>query len=310
MRRNFAFLALIFAGASVGVTTAQPKESVRAELTRKQAQDGLTIVWYEAHGPEIVKFKKREVDRNNSLAKEFAGSGTISPDGTEIAFQLLKGNAVLGIMKADNSDLREFPNVVRPGQFCWSHDMSQIAMATAINETSVSLKVLDLESKSVKVIAPIERITSQCWSPDDKKLVFESGGNVVIQDVRGEAMPQTLAAGAGPTWSPDGDWIAYLDEREHNYYVIHPNRRDKKKLFHSREGLAGLYWSPDGRIVAYVIEQGGLLLLDAENNRLKVRRIEDNSEDWVADGVDCCANIQWVTNKALMARIEASPQPK
>jgi dipeptidyl aminopeptidase/acylaminoacyl peptidase len=295
-------------------TTHEAKGGVRAELIRMQAQDGLTIAWYDPHGLEIVKFDKRTVLQGKNVRVQFAGGGTISRDGTQIAFQLRRPTKdpalTLGIMKADNTDLREFLNVVSPGQMCWSNDMAYVAMLTVIkNMPSFSLKVLDLESQSVRDIAPAERITSQCWSPDGKEIVFESGGNVMVQSVE-VAKPRALAVGSGPTWSPDGNWIAYLDKHEHSYYVIHPSGEGKKKLFHRRNGMAGLYWSPDARIVAYVVEEG-FLFMDVETYRLRVRRLEDDSDDWVAnEDIGCCENIQWVTSKELLRHIESQAAPK
>lgn len=279
---------------------------VRAELIGMQASDGLTIGWYEHDGPRIVKFDTRSVLRGRSLAGQTAGAGVFSRDGTQIALQLGRPTKdpplTLGIMNADNSDLREFVNVARPGLMCWSYDTKHVAVVTVSKDTyTANLMVLDLESRLVRDIAPVERITSQCWSPDGKEIVFESGGNVMIQAVDAEK-PLPLVVGTAPTWSPDGNWIAYLDEHEQTYYVIHPSGEGKKRLFHSRNGMAGLYWSPDGGIVAYVV--------GAEAYRMKVRRLADGSEDWVADGVDCCASIQWVTNEKLITQIESGGHSK
>ena len=288
----------------------EPIGAVRAELIRMQEQDGLTIAWYDPHGPEIVEFDRRVILRGKSLGGQTAGVGTFSRDGTQIALQLGRPTQdpplVLGIMKTDNSDLREYLNVARPGQMCWSNSMANIAtLVVSKDGQAINLKVLDLESKSVRDIAPAGRITAQCWSPDGKGIVFESGGNVMIQN--DDALkPRTLALGTGPTWSPDGNWIAYLDEHEHSYYIVHPSGEGKKKLFHNLHGMAGLYWSPDARMVAYVTEERGLLTPDTEAYRLKVRRLADSSEDWVTDGVDCCTNFQWVTSKALVALIESA----
>ena len=288
----------------------EPIGAVRTELIRMQEQDGLTLAWYDPHGPEIVKFDSRTILRGKNLAGQNAGTGTFSRDGTQIALQLGRPTQdpplILGIMKPNNSDLREYVSVARLGPICWSNNMANIAtLVVTKDRQTFNLKVLDIDSKSVRDIGPAGRITSQCWSPDGKAIVFESNGNVMIQ-TDDALKPRTLAPGTGPTWSPDGNWIAYLDEHEHSYYAIHPSGEGKKKLFHHRNGMAGLYWSPDAHFVAYVVEEAGGL--DAEAYRLKVRRLADGSEDWVADGVDCCADIQWVTSKALVALIE-SAQP-
>jgi hypothetical protein len=289
---------------------------VRAELAEMQSRDGLTIADYGPHGLRIVNFQKRKSFRGNPFPDYRAERGTVSRDGTLVAIALHRPSEVppsaLGIMKADNSDLREFLNVARPGEICWSDDMTHLAMGTVdVTTTTFRLTLLDIEANLVRDLAAhMERLTTQCWSPDGKEIAFESDGNVIVQGVEG-GQPRSLGVGKAPTWSPDGTWIAYLDEHEHNFYAIHPSGEGKKKLFHSRDGMAGLYWSPDARIVAYVVEKGGLLHLDAEAYLLKVRRLQDGSEDWINNhNVGCCESIQWVNNKALIARIESEPQPR
>ncbi|MGH9699923.1 MAG: TolB family protein [Candidatus Acidiferrales bacterium] len=285
---------------------------VRAELVQMQATDGLTIGWLEHDGPVIVKFDKRAVIRGRLLPGQSVGGGTISRDGSQIALMLHDAPfqvPILGIVRADGSDLREFSNLEGAGPRGWSYDMSRLAM-TVLNarQTRLSLEVLDLASKSVTdiaVLTSLTALTTQCWSPDGKAIVFETDGHVAIQNL-GEPKPTILTDGTDPTWSPDGNWIAYLDKNEQSYYIIHPSGEGKKKLFHSRHGMPGLYWSPDSRIVAYVVEEG-FLFMDVETYRLRVRRIEDNSDDWVAnEDIGCCYNLQWVTNKALIARIESA----
>jgi Tol biopolymer transport system component len=77
-----------------------------------------------------------------------------------------------------------------------------------------------------------DALTTQCWSPEGKEIVYATDGHVTIQKL-GESKATTVAVGTDPTWSPDGNWIAYLDENEHSYYVIHPSGEGKKKLFHN-----------------------------------------------------------------------------
>lgn len=300
------------------VSAVVPRDvGVRAELAQMQSRDGLTIANFGPQdGLRIVDFEKRKSFRLKPFPDFRASQGTVSRDGTLVAFSLQRPTQVpasaLAIMKSDNSDLREFPNVARPGEMCWSNDMAHLATGTVDATTATfRLTLLDIEANSARDIAAhMGRLTTQCWSLDGKEIVFESDGNVVVQSVEG-GQPRILGVGKAPTWSPDGNWIAYLDEHEHTFYAIHPSGDGKKKLFHSRDGMAGLYWSPDARIVAYVVEKGGLLHLDAEAYTLNVRRLQDGSEDWINNlNVGCCESIQWVTNKELIRRIESEPQSR
>lgn len=313
---------LVLASASLGEAprleneTSQFNDGVRAELERMQEHDGLTIAWYDHDGPEIVNFRKRAIFQGGRPAGQSAGAGSISRDGTQIALALhyAAGQVpTLGTMHADGSNLREFSNVESFGTMGWSYDMTRLAGIALDRRTQrLSLKVVDLGSGSLSEVSPLTSLTaltSQCWSPDGKQIVFETDTHIAIQNF-GESKQTTIAVGKYATWSPDGKWIAYLDEHEHSYYVIHPSGEGKKRLFHNRNLVAGLYWSPDSRIVAYVVEEG-FLFIDVETYRLRVRRLQDNSDDWIANsdlGYD--ENLQWVANKALIAEIESAPQQK
>jgi hypothetical protein len=64
----------------------------------------------------------------------------------------------------------------------------------------------------------------------------------------------------------------------------------------------------DGRFVAYVHQD--FFALDVEFYHLMVRRLEDNSETRVADGVACCIGYQWVRNPELLKRAEVADKAK
>jgi hypothetical protein len=287
-------------------------EGVRAELVRMQKHDGLTIGWYNGSaGSRIVKFDRRTVPGGGRPAGQLTDEGVFTRDGSLIAL-VLERPVALGVMKGDNSDVRRFPSVSRAIPTCWSYDNARIALLALLPDSPSKVKgaVFDFASQSLQDFdETATKITSQCWSPDGKAIVYESAGKVRIRDFDAPR-PREIVAGAAPTWSPDGNWIAYLDENEHTYYKIRPSGEDRQKLFRNKHGMPGLYWSPDSRIVAYTFE-GAFFLADTEYYRLRVRRLEDNSDDWVAGGdIGCCEQMQWVTSPQLLRRIESESNTK
>src|SRR4029077_7183399 len=110
----------------------------------------------------------------------------ISSGGTEIAFERRQKTGqtfsapagkefpqyrtLLGIIRRDGSDLREYPDLDEPYDLCWSPDGSALAL-TAKNlkqgkDPARGLEILNLRSGSTEEVEVKGNTTSQCWSPD------------------------------------------------------------------------------------------------------------------------------------------------
>ena len=267
-----------------------PRESVRQELTRRQAQTGLTFAWIDI----------------NTLSVFHATGSAIASGVRAIWF---KEQAIISLedsLEAFRPDGFSFGIIPRlaADDMCWSHDQSKLA-ATLLDPPYGRLGIFDLRSKATQAIEPqvemIPHLTSQCWSPDDKHIAYETDGSVKLFEI-GNASIRALAKGTDVTWSPDGDWIAFPDGA--TYYAIHPDGQGRKRLFHCRGAASALYWAPDSRIVAYVKVLGFLQAgPGVEANRLRVRRLVDGSDDELCpDDVWWYANYHWMTSTELMRR--------
>jgi Tol biopolymer transport system component len=230
--------------------------------------------------------------------------GTISRDGTEVIVSRVRSSASdsLELLRTDRSDTRALPltyagSVMSPVQsLCWSYDKSRLAVAIHRDSPEVKLEILNLGSGVDQTIAPsVKELTSQCWSSDDKSIVYEAGDGVRIYELGNDKSSTLLAPGGKhPTWSPDGNWIAFRDGN--TFYEIRPDGRDKRKLLRSKDVWSPLWWSPDSRFVAYV---ASVPFAIDDFYRLRVRRLEDNSDDWVAEG-QIADDYQWVVSPQLV----------
>jgi hypothetical protein len=187
-RRSVTWLWILFGPVSwivLALATAvlpSSGESVRQELIRRQAQTGLSLASLGS-GLNVDLFHKRtlvQVPISTGLA--FV-RGTISRDGTEIILSRLRASASdsLELLQTDGSDTRELPftyagTMLTPVQsLCWSYDKSRLAVAVYRGSPDVKLEILNLGSGVDQTVAPsVKELTSQCWSPDDKKIVYEA----------------------------------------------------------------------------------------------------------------------------------------
>jgi Tol biopolymer transport system component len=300
-----------------------PQESIQSELVRLQRERGYRLVSVHAFDDKVYTISFADYTMRSSkpfLSQGSVDTGAVSPDGTWIAFShcLPPGfthptpnmtdcpsGFVLATVRTDGSDLKEYPGLVNQGwPICWSHDMSKLVTTMDDRRQRQSwandnLLIFDLKTGQTEVIDPEfdAFVDSQCWSPDDKQIVYtvnRPGGirSLRLYDTQSKTSKEIASGGLG-TWSPDGKWIAYLfcppSLRGCAYYGIRVSTGEKKLLFKA-DAETGLSWSPDSRFVAYVSGAGRLERTPSEMaremSRLRVRRLEDNAEYPCADFFD------------------------
>jgi TolB protein len=108
------------------------------------------------------------------------------------------------------------------------------------------------------------------WSPDGKKLVFETTRNdtpkthrpggyrdvyVMDNDGRNQINLTTNTFGHHPSWSPDGKSIAYMSrtgfDKPASVWVMKADGSAKHNISHGTNRDSEPAWSPDGQWIAF-----------------------------------------------------------
>ena len=184
-------------------------------------------------GKHIADEQKRDIyvmdDNGNNLRKltntpESEGVPTWSPDGTQIAFarevEIIRSQQIykIFIMDADGRNER----LLTPGEFDFYPrflpDGQQLSFSGGKGR-KIFLQVIDLETSQIDVLIE-SPIANPSWSPDDKQIVADIGGNVFTMTTDGKHRKPLAPAPAAvntawernsPRWSPDGESILYVE---------------------------------------------------------------------------------------------------
>jgi Tol biopolymer transport system component len=102
-------------------------------------------------------------------------------------------------------------------------------------------------------------------SLDNKKLAKEDIGNSI------KFLPNATA----PAWSPDGQWIAYIEDdmAKQGIYITSPDLKEKFLVYKPAPGQSlqtyPLSWSPDARWITFATSDGSIWIIDITGNGLK-----------------------------------------
>jgi len=171
------------------------------------------------------------------------------------------GNYDIYVMNADGSQLRNLTrNTVGDRNPVWSPDGRRIAF-----ENNWQINVMNADGSGQRRLTRNGgRNFAPAWSPDGQKIAFErrtgrkkygpcngcgraSTFEIHVMNADGSGAQRLTAQGAQPGWSPDGQKIAFMSERDGNAEIYTMNADGSQQQDQTRTRgwkESGLVWSP------------------------------------------------------------------
>jgi tricorn protease len=183
--------------------------------------------------------------------------------------------------------------------------------AHIVFERSARLYALDTETEEVTEVVvrapadyhinmlsyvdPLDHVRSFDISPTGKRLAIEARGEIYTAPAEhGDVRNLTQSSGArdrGPSWSPDGKWVAYVSDKSGDdeiYLIDQMGKQDEVQLTKSGHFKDGVMWSPNSDKVLYTTDERALYLLDVDKKKSKLIAKNEHKEIttyfWAPDG--------------------------
>ncbi|WP_019670427.1 S41 family peptidase [Eudoraea adriatica] len=144
-------------------------------------------------------------------------------------------------------------------------------------EVKVSV-VSDLTLEMSRRVSVDKKINNMTASPGANRIVFEARGELFNVPVK-EGFLQNITGSSGafdhsPTWSPNGDYVAYWSDKSGEYEIyVQAMRTDQeaRKITSRNKGYGyTLYWSPDSKKLAFIDEKNNINVVDVTSGNIEI----------------------------------------
>lgn len=232
--------------------------------------------------------------------EDYAYQPRWSPDYTKLLFLARRGQK--SALVVENRDGSQPKTVVESAGVIanprWAPDGKHIAYGLTVN-SATSIHVIGVDGQHDTTVAfdtPPE--DSPSWSPDSQWLVAASAASdspgIYERNPTGVNYHR-LSAGLDtqPLWSPKGDRIAFLSQRDGTpeVYLMLRDGSHPTRLTNNTAKEYDLAWSPDGTRLAFVSEQDGnpeVYVAKTDGSkpvRLTYNAFRDLAPAWSPDGL-------------------------
>ncbi len=169
-----------------------------------------------------------------------------SPDGTRLAFSSDRdGHPNIYVMNADGSQVKQLTDHPSNSWFpVWSPDARTVAFVSDRDGTHGNIFLMDPTGANLRQLTTNPMFAAKpTWSPDSTRLAIFAEGAFFTLTADSRNVKPVTGEGEDPSWSPDGQWIAYASRQEEGraqIYLIRPDGSERLRVTHS----AGEDWAP------------------------------------------------------------------
>ena len=242
------------------------------------------------------------------------GYPDVSRDGQKLVYSALQVDTDIAEVSLDGSSAHELMASNRLERDpAWSPRSRQLAYVTDRNGPD-EIWVTTFEEGWDKPLVTTrsfrdgeaQPIDSPVFSRDGQRLAFERGARIWVVPATGGTPVQLSGLGTmdlAPTWSPDGDWIAFHASDRGLMKVRVGAQEPPVLIYPDTQGDNSCVpeWSPKGDFIAYCTAQGTVLISGDGKSVRALRSPAFQAMGWSADGATLYGLASQASQQSIVA---------